>query len=258
VRLVKNVTVHPDKLILFKNEDDLFLTEKFPHPFRFDQEVADVFDDMAKRSIPLYEDVTRTCVFWALRYYQKNTAIYDIGCSTGTTLDLISRNLQLPAKFVGIDNSEAMIHKAKEKLSAVPSRHQLHLLCEDVTKTSFEPCSIVIVNYTMQFLPVNERLCLLKKICDSLVPGGILILSEKVISSSAQFQETFNQIYYQYKMAKGYSQREIERKKESLENILIPLSETMHLELLKDAGFAHAESVMRWNNFVSIIAVKNA
>ncbi|MGE0173528.1 MAG: carboxy-S-adenosyl-L-methionine synthase CmoA [Oligoflexales bacterium] len=251
------MTSPTDSLVLFKNEDDLFLTEKFPHPFRFDQEVAAVFDDMARRSIPLYEDVTKTCVFWALRYYQPNTAIYDVGCSTGTTLDLISRNLQIPAHFFGVDNSEAMIEKASEKLKNVPPRHELQLLCEDVTTTKFKRSSVVIVNYTMQFLPINERQILFKRIYESLVPGGILILSEKVVSSSAQVQETFNQIYYQYKMAKGYSKREIERKKESLENILIPLPESQYREMLLAAGFAHAESVVRWNNFVSMIAIKN-
>lgn len=245
----------PD-LVLNSEKDQLFASQRYPKPFAFNAEVAGVFDDMVKRSIPLYCDVTPYLGDWALDYYKAGTNVYDIGCSTGTTMLHLSQRLEKPVTFIGIDNSPAMIEKAEEKLRAIPAQHRHHLVCDDVMTQNISNASIVILNYTLQFLPIASRYGLLKRIYDGLCPGGILFLSEKVRFDHPQFQETSTNIYENFKERQGYSRTEIEMKKEALDNVLVPFTEQEHRSALKNAGFHSYDSVMKWNNFMSLVAFK--
>jgi len=244
------------ELVLNSEKDQLFASSLYPKPFSFNREVAGVFDDMVKRSIPLYCDVTSYLGTWAVDYYRGGSNIYDIGCSTGTTLMHLSQRLSKPVSLIGIDKSEAMIEKAQEKLTHAPRHHQYQLLCKDVMDVSLSHASMVVVNYTLQFLPVAQRLQLLKNVYHSLMPGGILFLSEKVRFDHPQFQETSTNIYESFKEDQGYSRTEIEKKKEALDNVLIPFTEGELRTSLGQAGFQHTDSVMKWNNFMSLVAFK--
>ncbi len=244
------------ELKLNSQNDNIFAGQHYPKPFAFNHEVAEVFDDMVQRSIPLYQDVTRFTADWVLHFYQQGTSIIDIGCSTGTTTHQIAHRLAAPAQFLAIDSSEAMIARAEEKLADLPGRHRLELLCIDVMAVALPKASAVVINYTLQFLPVSQRTTLLQRIWDSLVPGGILLISEKVRLNSPSFQELGTKLYEQFKEKQGYSRTEIEKKKEALENVLIPFTEDEHRHLLKLSGFSHIESVMKWNNFMTLVAMK--
>lgn len=244
------------ELKLISHNDDIFAGRHYPKPFAFNHEVAEVFDDMVQRSIPLYRDVTRFTADWVLHFYQTGTSIIDIGCSTGTTTHHIAQRLEQAAHFLAIDSSQAMIDRAEEKLADLPSHHQLTLSCSDVMTVALPKSSAVIINYTLQFLPVAQRNTLLQRIFDSLVPGGILLISEKVRLNSPSFQELSTRLYEQFKEKQGYSRTEIEKKKEALENVLIPFTEDEHRHALKQSGFAHVESVMKWNNFMTLVAMK--
>ena len=244
------------ELKLNSQNDKIFAGPHHPKPFAFNHEVAEVFDDMVQRSIPLYRDVTRFTADWVLHFYQPGTAIIDIGCSTGTTTHHLAQRLKPAAHFLAIDLSEAMIEQAENKLADLPSQHRLTLLCQDVMKVALPPCSAVIINYTLQFLPVSQRKILLRRIMAALVPGGIVLISEKVRMDSPSFQELSTQLYEQFKSQQGYSRTEIEKKKEALENVLIPFTENEHRQLLKETGFQNTESVMKWNNFMTLVAMK--
>lgn len=247
----------PIKLSLKSSKDDLFERSVYPRPFCFNEDVASVFDDMVQRSIPFYKDVSLYLLPWVKSFYQEGTAIIDIGCSTGTCLHAIGNYLSERATLIGIDNSEAMIEKARCKLNELEPRHDVKLICEDVLDVHFESSSVAVMNYTLQFLPASKRLTLLRKIYDSLKPGGLLFYSEKLRSSHPVVQEMKTFIYEKFKESQGYSKTEIERKKEALENVLVPNTEKEHEQLLEKAGFSHCESVMKWNNFFSMIAVKD-
>ena len=203
------------KLVLSSNKDELFSGKRYPRPFAFNADVADVFDDMVKRSIPLYRDVTQYTALWAQNYYQGGSQIYDIGCSTGTTLLHLAQCLDKPVRLIGVDNSKAMIDKAKAKTAACPDHHSVSLICDDVMNVDISNASMVVINYTLQFLPMVDRRRLLQRIYDGLLPGGILFLSEKVRFSCPQFQETTTSIYESFKENQGYSRTEIEQKKEA-------------------------------------------
>jgi tRNA (cmo5U34)-methyltransferase len=253
---MKDSEIYPTELYLSPEKDDLFQKEPWPKPFVFNEDVVNVFDNMISRSVPLYREVLACAAHWARAYYQTETKIIDIGCSTGTFLELIGRFLQQPATLVGIDNSQPMLEKAREKLLPIQQIHQVELICASAENCSFENSSVVIINYTLQFLPLQVRQKLLKSIYQGLVPGGLLFLSEKVKSPLPQFQETITRHYEAFKAYNGYAHTEIERKKEALENVLVPLTEPEQLQMLNDSGFKQVDSLIKLHNFLSLVALK--
>lgn len=244
-------------LKLLGQSDKIFAGRHYPKPFSFNHEVAQVFDDMVRRSIPLYCDVTRYTADLAVHFYKEGTSIIDIGCSTGTTTDLMGCQLRQAGQFLAIDNSPAMIEKAQEKLAEFPPRHSLDLRCEDIMQSDLPTASVVVVNYVLQFLPLADRRVLLQRIYEALVPGGILLISEKVRSPCPHFQEVTTLLYERFKEEQGYSRTEIERKKEALDQVLIPYTEEEHKRHLRSVGFSDCDALMKWNNFVTLIALKD-
>lgn len=236
--------------------DRLFQKEGFPKKFEFNEDVARVFDDMVLRSIPLYEDVLNAAIIWTKEYYQEHTKIYDLGCSTGSTIYALAATLPQRLNIIGIDNSHAMINMAREKLRSYEQKHQIELCLEDLQNAQVHQASVVIMNYTLQFLPVLKRKALLQRIYEGLKPGGILFLSEKIRSSSPIFQETITSVYEGFKLRNGYSRTEIEHKKEALDNVLIPFTTEEHHSYLTEVGFNHSEIILRWNNFATLVAIK--
>ncbi|NES74556.1 MULTISPECIES: carboxy-S-adenosyl-L-methionine synthase CmoA [Okeania] len=244
------------ELYLSSEKDELFEKSPWPKPFTFNAEVVKVFDNMVSRSVPLYREVVAGAVHWTRAYYQPKTRIIDVGCSTGTFLELLGRFLKQPAILVGIDNSQDMLDKAKEKLAQIQDLHQIELICENAENYSFENSSVVVMNYTLQFLSLPQRQKLLQAIYQGLVPGGLLFISEKIRSSCPQFQEQIARHYEAFKAKNGYAQNEIERKKEALENVLVPLTEIQQLQMLNDSGFQQVESLIKFHNFISFVALK--
>jgi len=251
-----------------------------PKPFKFDREVVSVFDDMVSRSVPLYCEVIDLAIYWVQRYYIPGTRIYDLGCSTGTTIDVLARSmLHYKADvdsvtvtessgaergtssgtfchFVGVDNSEAMIQSCREKLQWVDKCHQVDLHCDSIMNVKIENASFCIMNYTLQFISIVQRQELLSNINSGLCEGGILLLSEKVRTECAELQETCTWIYEDFKRRRKYTSREIARKKEALMNVLIPFTEEEIRNNLHSAGFSSVEIVAKWNNFTTFIARK--
>jgi tRNA (cmo5U34)-methyltransferase len=238
--------------------DQLFRSERYPRRFEFNSDVAHVFDDMVHRSIPLYEQVLNSVVEWVFRFYQPETSLYDLGCSTGSTMLAIADALpeHFAIRMIGIDASAAMLSKAKEKFGEYRGPHRLDLCCTDLKSMELQPCSFVILNYTLQFLPVAKRKQLLQNIYAALVPGGMVFISEKIVSPVREFQEQFVFSYERFKRLSGYSQDEIALKKEALDQVLISFSTDEYAAMLCETGFLSSEVVMRWHNFASMVAIK--
>jgi tRNA (cmo5U34)-methyltransferase len=245
--------------VISMNTDQVFAQKRSRViPFQFTQDVADVFDDMINRSVPFYREIHQLILDLVERYYNGHGKIYDLGCSTATTICLINQYLKqknIQPYFVAVDNSSPMIEKAKEKCLA----HQLNnveFIEGKIEEISFESAEVVIMNYTLQFLPIQERATLLKNIYQSLKPGGILIISEKITSPLPEIQETITDLYYDFKKRNGYNEMEIAQKREALENVLIPISPDDQIEMFNQAGFEKSEMIFRWYNFASYIGVK--
>ena len=224
-------------------------------PFCFDKGVADCFDDMVFRSVPYYAQIHRILLDILPYQIRAGDCIYDLGCSTGTTLCSISQKLKnLSVRLIGLDQSPFMIAKAKEKCGHCV--HPIEFICEDLCGHSLEESGLVIMNYTLQFIPKDDRPKLLRSIYEALRPGGLFFLSEKIESKDRKVQELQRNLYYDFKRKNGYSELEISQKREALENILVPLSVETQLELLRFSGFDHVDMIFRWFNFSCFIGIK--
>lgn len=225
-------------------------------PFSFNAEVAEVFDDMVTRSVPLYRENQQMMVELLSRTLGPDERVYDLGCSTGAALIQIGMALKpLNLQLIGLDDSLPMVEKARTKLRAF-GLTDAKIEHTDITQMEFESCGAVVMNYTLQFLPLQDRLPLLRKIYQALRPGGMLILAEKIQADTSELQELLTDIYYAFKSGNGYSELEISQKREALENVLIPLSPEMQRELLQAAGFTQTEMVLRWATFATFVALK--
>lgn len=231
---------------------DRVFNKNLKKQFEFDEEVASVFDDMLSRSIPFYDEMLNLSVDFALKYLKEGDRVLDLGCSTATALIEIFRKAKISLELVGVDNSIAMIERARRKISAYNSNIELHIA--DILDFEFEKNQIILSNYTLQFIRPLHREALIKKIFDSLNDGGLFIFSEKVLSEDKIFNKQFIDRYYRFKKSKGYSDFEISQKREALENVLVPYSEIENRELIKRVGFSRVETLFKWVNFATFIA----
>ena len=238
-------------------KDNLFTEEKGSNRFEFNESVARVFDDMLKRSVPLYNECLEATVQLCLSFVQKNSIVYDLGCSTGTLLKKLAGKIPASVQLIGIDNSEPMLRKAQECLNEYVISKRAKLLLWDLNSDlQFEEASAIIMNYTLHFISPENREALLRRIENSLKPGGILIVIEKVKVENIRLEKVFVNMHHEFKHKQGYSRIEISRKKEALENVLIPLDERDNLAMLRSSGFAEVNIFFRWFNFVGFVALK--
>lgn len=240
-------------------EKDRIYSRKKPRiePFRFNKEVTAVFDDMLHRSVPLYAESIQRQAQLTGRFYQENSLIYDLGCSHGNIgMAIISHLTGTPFSMVGVDSSMPMIEKYQGRLRTVDTRHRIELICGRIEDINIKNASVVLVNLTLQFLNVEKRDALIQEIYNGLKPGGVLILTEKMVHSSPFVNEYQIQMYETFKVENGYSRLEISQKREALDEILVPETMEVHLERLKNTGFSYLDVWLKWFNFASLIAVK--
>ncbi|WP_026803866.1 carboxy-S-adenosyl-L-methionine synthase CmoA [Aliarcobacter lanthieri] len=222
--------------------------------FEFDEEVASVFDDMLDRSVPFYKQMQKLSISFANNFLEENSKVYDLGCSTASTLIELSKSSQYNLSLVGIDNSKAMLERASKKSKAFGV--EIEFLNADIFDVDLKDAKVVLSNYTLQFIRPLNREKLVKKIYDSLEDNGVFIFSEKLVSQNSFLNKQFIDEYYSFKKTQGYSEFEISQKREALENVLIPYTEDENKRMIKDAGFKHCETVFKWVNFALFIAIK--
>lgn len=238
-------------------KDTLFQVETIPEDFVFNERVVEVFDDMLDRSIPFYREVIEASARLLDNYLVPGDTVYDLGCANGTSLLEFGRLLQHKEfAFVGIDNSRPMLDKARLKAELYRKQDRISFSFEDITTFDHPGAGGVILNYTLQFIRPLQREPFLKDIFNNLRPGGILLVSEKVINHDPRLNREYIDIYHGFKKSRGYSELEIAKKREALENVLIPFSVAENLAMLGKAGFAPVETYFRWFNFASFVAVK--
>jgi tRNA (cmo5U34)-methyltransferase len=230
--------------------------------FVFDQHVARVFPDMIKRSVPGYPTIIESIGLIAGQYAQPGSLIYDLGCSLGAATQSMRRHVQVEGCHVlAVDNAAAMLERCNEYLQAqdamVESLLPVETLQADIVDMPLAPCSVVVLNFTLQFIAPDARLTLLRKIRDALLPGGILILSEKLHFSDARTQDGLERLHYAFKRANGYSDLEIAQKRSAIEHVMQPDSLECHQQRLSAAGFSHSHVWFQCLNFCSMIACRD-
>jgi tRNA (cmo5U34)-methyltransferase len=237
--------------------DELFKGKRQAKDFDFGEDTAKVFDDMLGRSIPFYSEIQRMIGEMAADFAVPGTNLYDLGCSTCTTFLQIDPLVARGVKFIGIDYSESMIMKAKEKLAGGAITHPYEVSCSDLNNgISIENASVVIMNLVLQFVRPLRRTRVINEIASGINNDGCLILVEKVLSADSLINRLFIKYYYELKKRNGYSEMEIAQKREALENVLIPYHYFENRDMLVECGFRHCEMFFRWYNFCGMIAVK--
>ncbi|MFK7848671.1 MAG: carboxy-S-adenosyl-L-methionine synthase CmoA, partial [Rhodothermales bacterium] len=225
--------------------------------FEFNQAVVDVFPDMIKRSVPGYSTVLAMTGMFAARYIQAGSTCYDLGCSLGAATLSIGRAVEgIDCQVIGVDNAPAMITACQSRIDEAGLATPVTLRCKDISDVPLENASLVVLNYTLQFIHTDERQALLASIYEGLLPGGALVLSEKIVFGDAEKQALMTALHLDFKRANGYSELEISQKRTALEDVLVPDTEEVHLERLKQAGFPSPAMWFQSLNFVSILAVK--
>ena len=221
--------------------------------FVFDEAVAAVFPDMITRSVPGYPAIINMIQLLAERYAQPHTSLVDLGCSLGaSTAALALGSADRPCRVIGVDNAPAMLVRATE--IAAGRYPQVEWQRADVREVAIENASIVVLNFTLQFLPPADRLALLSRIRAGLAPGGILILSEKIAGADAAADALLIEMHHAFKRANGYSDLEISRKRTALENVLVPETLQTHQARLQQAGFVRSDLWFQCFNFISLVA----
>lgn len=227
--------------------------------FNFGENTAAVFDDMLDRSIPQYQELQRMIGELAAEFAVAGTCVYDLGCSTGITLKSINDAVQAEVQLVGIDYSQPMLDKARARFDALQGCKPVTLALGDLNHgVHIEGASVVLLNLTLQFIRPLYRDALVRSIYEGLHEGGCLILVEKVLGNDSLLNRGFIKLYYDMKRRNGYSETEIAKKREALENVLVPYRVDENYELLRRSGFAHVDTFFKWYNFCGFIAVKAA
>ncbi|PMH44949.1 tRNA (uridine-5-oxyacetic acid methyl ester)(34) synthase TrmP [Vibrio sp. 10N.286.49.B3] len=225
--------------------------------FTFDERVAEVFPDMIQRSVPGYSNIISAIGMLAERFVKPHSHVYDLGCSLGAATLSMRRHIQQEGcQIFAIDNSAAMVERCKLNISAYRSDTPVHVIEDDIRATDINNASVVVLNFTLQFLSPEDRLALLEKIYAGLRPGGILILSEKYIFDDNTSNELLIDLHHDFKRANGYSELEVSQKRNAIENVMRPDTIEDHKERFKQIGFSSYEVWFQCFNFGSMFAIK--
>lgn len=225
--------------------------------FEFNEAVARVFPDMIRRSVPGYGTLIALLGLLAEEYAQAASNIYDLGSSLGAATLSMRRRIPHPdCRIIAVDNSAAMVERCRSNIAEDISPIEVETLCADIRDIDFQRASVVVLNFTLQFLPPQERGPLLEKIYAGLLPGGVLVLSEKIVFEQADEAALQDKLHRSFKKANGYSDLEISQKRSALEHVLIPESLPQHHARLEAIGFRHSHTWFQCLNFASILAAK--
>lgn len=239
------------------NKDRIFARQKEKiEPFKFDEKVANVFNDMLDRSVPLYQQSIKSQAMLTSRFYKKGTNIYDLGCSNGNLgMMILNKIKEKIISMIAIDSSPPMIEKYSGRLDRF-QKESVCLICDNIENIKISNASVVIMNLTMQFIDIGKRSELIKNIYNGLVKGGVLLLTEKITQADDVFRLLQEDFYKEFKLENGYSELEISQKRDALENVLIPENVSDHDKRIKQAGFKNFDIFLKWFNFASMIAYK--
>ena len=240
------------------NKDKVF-AEKLTTitPFRFNEKVARVFDDMLVRSVPLYGEVLKQQARIARQYYQHGTQIFDLGCSHGNLgMLLLDCFGDVAFKMIAVDSAEPMIQRFKKRLAVHDSHGCIDLACACIENIVISNASVVVINLTLQFLDRQKRDSLIQSAFNGLCKGGILLLTEKTVHPDSQMNALEQEYYHQFKRENGYTDLEISQKRDALERVLVPETVVEHESRIQKSGFDSFNVWLKWFNFTSMIAVK--
>ncbi|GHE77440.1 carboxy-S-adenosyl-L-methionine synthase CmoA [Thalassotalea profundi] len=241
----------PDTDLIFSKKHDQL------KDFTFDRQVVEVFPDMISRSVPGYNTIIDTIGRLSQRYVTDNSSVYDLGCSLGAATSAMRKAILADnCKIIGIDNSPAMVERCKIHVNAFKGKTPVEIIEANILDVEITNASMVVINFTMQFIEPELRAQLINKIAQGLQPGGLLLLSEKITHPDQVCDQLLIDLHHDFKRANGYSDLEIAQKRTALENVMKPDSLDIHIDRLSTAGFNHIAPWFQCFNFFSLVAIK--
>lgn len=228
-------------------------------PWAFDESVAGCFDDMLLRSIPQFAVMRQACTDLARAFRTMHSDVVDIGCSLGGAIaPLVHEEAWKANRFVGLEVSGPMLERARQRFAQSIEQGKVDLRPWDLRDgyPADLHASVTFSILTVQFTPIEHRLRLLDDIYRSTLPGGVLLFVEKLLGASATIDRVMVERYYAFKEESGYTREEIERKRLSLEGVLVPMPARFNEELLRSVGFRQVDCFWRWFNFAGWLAIK--
>lgn len=233
-------------------------------PWAFDEAVTVSFEDMLARSIPQYENMRRfvtEAACYALLRAKASPIIVDLGASRGSALAPIVDRMGTGSRYVAVEISEPMIAALEDRFKhwIGPGRRMdilRHDLRDGFPPKQIVPATVILSVLTLQFVPIEYRQALLRGIYENLRPGGIFILVEKVLGATAEIQDLMVEVYHDHKAEHGYSREAIDRKRLSLEGVLVPLTARFNEELVLAAGFDAVDCCLAWGSFRGWVCLK--
>lgn len=228
--------------------------------WEFDKKVADCFDDMLSRSIPNYTTMRQLTFDIARQFVKENSRVLDIGCSNGKSIEQLAGHCNVLNDYgynthiLGVDISEPFVQESKRRFEPYTGVTIAH---RDIIRDF--PCGeydVIQSILTAQFTPLECRHELLQTIYESLNKGGAFIFVEKLLCNDASINEMFVDLYYDIKRKNGYTEEQIQAKRESLKGVLVPLTDEWNRSLLASVGFRKVECFWRCYNFAGYLCVK--
>lgn len=225
--------------------------------FIFDQSVVRVFPDMIKRSVPGYATIIQMIGILTEQFAQTDSTCYDLGCSLGAASLAMREHIHVPGcNIIAIDNSEPMVQGCRENLSKISSPVEVDVLCANIEEVNIQAASIVVLNFTLQFIPPHLRQQIIETIYKGMLPGGLLILSEKISFEDPQQEKLNVHMHHTFKRSNGYSELEVSQKRSALDNVLTPEPLSLHQQRITSAGFSSCDVWFQCFNFASMLALK--
>lgn len=256
----------------------------------FDQKVTDAFDDMLARSIPQYDVMRDTVTDLAVESIKRTTYghddgrwLVDLGCSRGEALARVRGRLRgeryaRAVQYCGVEVSAPMVEAARKRFPdqelhegdpfgnavvVAPTAfvNDVTIIQDDLRHLSAlgfdDPVGCTLAVLALMFVPINYRQQILRHVYNWTAPGGALIVVEKVLGEGAMVDDMMVERYHALKLVNGYPAEAVERKALSLEGVLVPVTASMNVELLRGAGFRHVDCFWRWMSFAGWIAIRD-
>ena len=242
-------------------KDNIYTDEQNIVDFTFDEKVVSVFPDMINRSVPGYPTIIKMIGSLAERYVQPNTRCYDLGCSLGASTFAMRHHVPKDSvQIISVDNSQAMLDQFQQAIT-LDNEHRgegamVISRLADIAEVDIVNASMVVLNFTLQFIPVAQRDAMIQKVYAGLVDGGVLVLSEKLVFDDEHMNELYIDLHHNFKKSQGYSELEIAQKRSAIENVLVPETMARHKDRFASAGFASSDVWFQCMNFASFVAIK--
>ena len=225
--------------------------------FAFDAQVVEVFPDMISRSVPGYATIIDTIGRLSQKFVLPNTTVYDLGCSLGAATLAMRKGIEAEqCNIISVDNSSAMVERCKMHINAFKGTTPVEVIEANIQDIHIKNASMVVLNFTLQFIDKAERQKLISTIAEGINEGGLLVISEKISHGDSTIDEHLINLHHDFKRANGYSELEVAQKRTALENVMRTDSIEQHITRLKNAGFKHVSPWFQCFNFISFIAIK--